>query len=64
VNPTAIAAVRLLALTGCRRGKVLGLRWSEVDEAGRAFRLADSKESASVRPIGHPALTVMIHADF
>ena len=50
LNPTAIAAVRLLALTGCRRGEVLGLRWSEVDEAGRAFRLTDSKEGASVRP--------------
>ena len=59
VNPTAIAAVRLLALTGCRRGEVLGLRWSEVDEAGRAFRLANSKEGASVRPIGRPAFAVL-----
>lgn len=59
VNPKAIAAVRLLALTGCRRGEVLGLRWSEVDEAGRAFRLADSKEGASVRPIGRPAFATL-----
>lgn len=59
VNPTAIAAVQLLALTGCRRGEVLSLRWYEVDEAGRAFRLADSKEGASVRPIGRPAFAVL-----
>jgi integrase len=59
VNPTAIAAVRLLALTGCRRGEVLGLSWSEVDEAGQAFRLTDSKEGASVRPIGRPPFAVL-----
>ena len=59
VNPTAIAAVRLLALTGCRRGEVLGLHWSEVDEPGRAFRLTDSKEGASVRPIGGPVFAVL-----
>jgi integrase len=59
VNPTAIAAVKLLALTGCRRDEVLGLRWSEVDEARRAFRLTDSKVGPSVRPIGRPAFAVL-----
>src|SRR5450755_2159785 len=59
----AIAAVRLLALTGCRRGEVLGLHWSEVDEAGRAFRLTESKEGASVRPIGGPAFSVLAQLD-
>jgi integrase len=58
-NPTAIAAVRLLALTGCRKGEILGLHWVEVDEPARAFRLADSKEGASVRPIGSPAFAVL-----
>jgi integrase len=58
-NPTAIAAVRLLALTGCRKGEILGLRWAEVDEPARAFRLTDSKEGASVRPIGSPAFAVL-----
>lgn len=58
-NPTAIAAIRLLALTGCRKGEVLGLRWSEVDESGRAFRLTDSKEGASVRPIGSATFAVL-----
>ena len=63
VNPTAIGAVRLLALTGCRCGEVLGLHWSEVDEPGRAFRLTDSKEGASVRPIGAPAFSVLAQLD-
>jgi integrase len=59
VNPTAVAAVRLLAITGCRKGEVLGLRWREVDEPGRAFRLIDSKEGASVRPIGSAAFAIL-----
>jgi len=50
----AVALVRLLALTGLRRGEAVNLRWSEVDIPGHALRLADSKEGASVRPIGRP----------
>ena len=33
--------IRLLLLTGCRRGEILNLRWSEVD--GDTLRLADAK---------------------
>jgi len=58
-NPYGLAAVRLLALTGCRRGEIERLRWSEVDAAGHALRLADSKEGASVRPAGQPALDLI-----
>jgi integrase len=54
-----VAAVRLLALTGCRKGEIEGLRWAEVDAAGGALRLQDSKEGASVRPIGAAALAVL-----
>jgi integrase len=56
VKLTAIAAVRLLPLTGCRKGEVLGLRWSEVDDSGRAFRLVDSKKGASVPLSGQSAV--------
>ena len=58
-NTSAIGAVRLLALTGCRASEVLELRRSEVDAAGQALRLEDSKEGASVRPIGRAALDVL-----
>jgi integrase len=44
--------VRLLALTGCRRGEIERLRWAEVDLPGRCLRLSDSKEGKSVRPLG------------
>jgi integrase len=57
--PQAIAAIWLLALTGCRRGEVEVLKWSEVDKPGNCFRLADSKEGASVRPVGRPAFDAL-----
>ena len=31
VSPYAIAAIRLLMLTGCRRNEILTLRWDDVD---------------------------------
>jgi integrase len=39
----AIAAIRLLILTGCRVGEIVKLHWSEVDFERRCLRLADSK---------------------
>ena len=54
-----IEAIRLIALTGCRRGEIAGLRRSEADVPGHALRLGDSKTGASVRPIGRAALEVL-----
>jgi integrase len=54
-----IAAIRLLALTGCRSGEILGLKWQEVDKAGNCLRLADSKEGASIRPMGEAVFRVL-----
>jgi integrase len=53
----------LLALTGCRLGEIKHLKWTEVDAAGGCFRLQDSKEGASVRPIGKPAFEVIAKAE-
>jgi integrase len=58
-NLTAILCIRLLALTGCRRGEIERLRWEEVDIAGRCLRLADSKEGSSVRPLGSAAVDLL-----
>lgn len=38
-----VAAIRLLALTGCRRGEILGLKWTDVDFQRRLLHLRDSK---------------------
>ena len=53
------AGVRVLALSACRLGEVVNLKWSEVDEKGGCFRLADTKEGASVRPIGRRAFELL-----
>jgi integrase len=63
--------VRLLALTGMRRSEVLGhgekarrsdddgLRWGEVDLAGRAIRLRKAKAGARLVPLGAPAVALL-----
>jgi integrase len=53
------AAVRLIALTGCRSGEIINLRRDEVDSTGCCLRLSDSKEGASVRPIGEAAMRII-----
>lgn len=57
--PSAIAAVRLLILTGCRLGEIMTLKWEYVDFAGKALRLPDSKTGAKVVHLGQPAIDVL-----
>ena len=40
---TAITAIRLLMLTGCRKSEILTLRWSDVDLDAGELHLAESK---------------------
>jgi integrase len=54
-HPYGLAALRFIALTGVRRGEAQSLKWSEVDLAGCALRLADTKTGESIRPLGRPA---------
>lgn len=56
VNKHGLNVIRLLALTGARKGEVEGLRWSEVDFERACLRLADSKTGARVVPLGAAAL--------
>jgi integrase len=58
-KPAAVAALKLVALSGLRREEACGLRWSEIDEAGRCLRLAATKTGKSVRPLGTPALALL-----
>ena len=43
VSVHAVAAIRLLLLTGCRKGEILNLRWNEVALKEGELRLPDTK---------------------
>lgn len=58
-----LTGIWLLALTGCRVGEIEALKWAEVDAAGGCFRLEDTKEGASVRPVGKPAFDIIADVD-
>ena len=51
--PEAVAAIRLLALTGCRRSEVLNLRWRDIGED--TINLPDTKTGPRVVPLGEAA---------
>ena len=55
----AIAALRLLALTGCRASEVLELHWADVDLDAGVLRLRDAKAGARAVPLGAPALALL-----
>ena len=58
-NPHAVAALRLLLLTGCREGEIRTLRWDAVDLERGFLRLADTKTGRSVRPLGAAAAELL-----
>ncbi|WP_191057874.1 site-specific integrase [Geminicoccus harenae] len=51
MSPTFARAIRLIALTGCRKSEALTLRWHDVDLAAGCLRLPDSKTGAKVIPL-------------
>jgi integrase len=53
------AAIRLIALTGCRRSEILNLRWSEVRVEHSCLRLGDTKTGVSLRPLPTAARAVL-----
>jgi integrase len=58
-NPFALAAIRFLCLSGCRKGEALGLKWDHVDFTRGVLCLPDSKTGARDIPIGMPALDLL-----
>lgn len=58
-NKTALRAFRAIALTGCRRGEIYGLKKSEVDSHNQCLRLGDTKSGQQVRAIGRAAMDVL-----
>ena len=58
-TPAAIAAFRLLMLTGCRLSEIQKLRWEHVDLEAGELRLPDSKSGAKIVHLGAPAVAVL-----
>ncbi len=58
-NPTALYAAWGVALTGCRRGEIYGLRKDEFDPHNQCFRFGDTKTGKQLRPIGRAAVAVL-----
>ena len=61
-NPTAVQAARVLALTGCRRNEIFGLKRTEIDSHHQCLRLSDTKVGQQVRPVGRVAMKLLLAA--
>ena len=59
VWPPAIAALRLLMLTGCRKSEILTLRWDDVDRTAGELRLREAKSGPRMVPLTAPVLAVL-----
>lgn len=58
-SPVALAAVRFLLLSGCRRMEVLALSLDWIDRDSGCIRFGDTKTGAQIRPIGAEAFKVL-----
>lgn len=58
-NPYPSVAIKLLLLTGCRRGEIVNLRWEHVDFEHECLRLPDSKTGAKVVYLNAPARALL-----
>ena len=58
----AIVAIKLLALSGCRRAEIENLLRAEVDQPGSALRLSDTKTGESIRPVAGCAMDLVREA--
>ena len=59
LHPRMAAAIRLLMLTGCRKGEILGLQWAWIDWGRGLIRLPDSKTGAKTVPLPLPAVEIL-----
>ena len=59
VSASAVAAIRLLMLTGCRLGEIVTLRWEDVDLEAGELRLRDAKTGARQVALSPAAVRVL-----
>ena len=57
--PSAVAAIRLLILTGCRSDEILSLKWDDVDRTARVLRLRDAKTGPRMVPLTGQVMKVL-----
>ncbi|OYY77168.1 MAG: hypothetical protein B7Y43_11855 [Sphingomonas sp. 28-62-20] len=55
-SPFALAAIRILMLTGCRKNEILTLKRAHVDHYHRCLRLPDSKTGSKIVHLGMAAM--------
>ncbi|MEM7585396.1 MAG: site-specific integrase [Acidobacteriota bacterium] len=58
-SPHAVAAIRLLILSGCRSAEILKLRWEDVDFERRCLHLPDSKTGKRTVLLNTAALEIL-----
>ena len=58
-NPFALAIIRLLILTGARKGEIERLKWEEVDRQFQYLRLGDSKTGQKLIVLNAAALAIL-----
>jgi integrase len=58
-SQSAVDAIRLLMLTGCRLGEIMTLQWAHVDIKARELRLRDSKTGAKIVHFGKTGADVL-----
>ena len=58
-SASAVTALRLLMLTGCRKNEILGLRWEDVALDENELRLPDAKTGARVVPLSPSAVKLL-----
>ena len=59
VSVHAVAAIRLLMLTGCRKSEILALQWTDIDLEASELRLRESKTGPRAVPLSPPAAKVL-----
>ena len=59
VSVHAVAAIRLLMLTGCRKSEILSLQWTDIDLEAGQLRLRESKTGPRAVPLSPPSAKVL-----